>query len=244
MTPRFYCPPAALDHCIAGTEFTLPPEAAHHAGRVLRMRVGDALVVFDGEGQSFAGHLTQVGRDVVMHVDTAIAASREAPLAITLVQALAVADKMDWIVQKAVELGVHAIQPVAAERSVLRLDGERAHKRVAHWAQVAQSAAEQSGRDRLTAVAPIVSLAAWLSAGFAGQRWILDPEAGAPLRQQAPPPGPIALLIGPEGGWSAAELAAARSAGCTPITLGPRILRTETAGLAATAAMMALWGDF
>jgi 16S rRNA (uracil1498-N3)-methyltransferase len=244
MTPRFYCRPDSLARCEPGAEFTLPEEAAHHAGRVLRMRAGDALVVFDGEGLAFRGRLTQVGREVLMQVDSMEHHSREAPLAVTLVQALAVADKMDWIVQKAVELGARAVQPVAAERSVLRLEGDRATKRVAHWAQVAQSAAEQSGRDRLTEVAPIQSLPTWLSADFAGQRWMLDPEAGTPLRSQPPPQEPIALLVGPEGGWSPTELAAARSAGCTPVSLGPRILRTETAGLAAMAAMMALWGDF
>ncbi|MFA9438914.1 16S rRNA (uracil(1498)-N(3))-methyltransferase [Uliginosibacterium sp. sgz301328] len=244
MTPRFYCPPGSTGPLAKGAEIALPREAAHHADRVLRMRVGDALCIFDGEGLRYSGQLTATGREVRMRIDAVSESASESPLDITLVQALAVADKMDWIVQKAVELGVNRVQPVAAERSVLRLDGDRAAKRVAHWQQVAQSAAEQCGRDRLTAIAPVSSLPAWLGGGFAGERWILDPVAGTSLRDRAAPTGPVALLIGPEGGWSEAELAAARTAGCTPITLGPRVLRTETAGLATVAAMLALWGDF
>jgi 16S rRNA (uracil1498-N3)-methyltransferase len=242
-----------------GTEIVLPRELAHHAGQVLRLHEGDELVLFNGEGGEFRGSLHGAGRELRVSLRDYDATDRLAPLDITLVQALAVADKMDWIVQKAAELGVRRVQPVAAERSVLKLVGDREAKRLAHWRQVAISAAEQCGCNRPLQVDELQSLAGWLGknelsrapddgsdAGQARnmQRWILHPEEGERLSSLPRPSGPVALLIGPEGGWSAAELQAARRAGCQPVAMGPRVLRTETAGLAAVAAMLALWGDF
>jgi 16S rRNA (uracil1498-N3)-methyltransferase len=243
MLPRFFCPmPLSV-----GAEVTLPREMAHHAGQVLRLRDGDEVVLFNGEGGEFRGNLNAAGRELRVSLQDYAATDRQAPLDITLVQALAVADKMDWIVQKAAELGVRRVQPVAAERSVLKLTGDREAKRLAHWRQVAVSAAEQCGCNRPLQVGELQGLAKWL-AGNAGngeaQCWILHPEEGERLSSLPRPTGPVALLIGPEGGWSPAELAAARKAGCLPVAMGPRVLRTETAGLAAVAAMLALWGDF
>ncbi|MDB5799151.1 MAG: Ribosomal small subunit methyltransferase [Rhodocyclales bacterium] len=246
-----------------GTEIVLPRELAHHAGQVLRLHAGDKLVLFNGEGGEFRGSLHGAGRELRVSLEDYDARDRQAPLDITLVQALAVADKMDWIVQKAAELGVRRVQPVAAERSVLKLVGDREAKRLAHWRQVAISAAEQCGCNRPLQVDEMQTLAGWLGkdalqgsssddasdASPAGrarnvQRWILHPEEGERLSQLKRPAGPVALLVGPEGGWSATELAAAGRAGCQPVAMGPRVLRTETAGVAAVAAMLALWGDF
>lgn len=241
MLPRFFCP----DLPEPGVSHVLPAAIAHHLDRVLRLRAGQKLVLFDGSGREFSATLLATGKTASVSLDAVEQVSRESPVAITLVQALATADKMDWVVQKAVELGVRSVQPVAAERSVLRLDGERAERRVEHWQQVAVSAAEQSGRNVITCIEPILPLARWLGEAAAEHRcWILDPEAGVPLSKQGAPEGPVALLIGPEGGWAERELAAAHSAGCLPLALGPRVLRTETAGLAAVAAIQALWGDF
>ncbi len=248
-----------------GTEIVLPRELAHHAGQVLRLHEGDELVLFNGEGGEFRGSLHGTGRELRVSLRDYDALDRLAPLDITLVQALAVADKMDWIVQKAAELGVRCVQPVAAERSVLKLAGDREAKRLAHWRQVAISAAEQCGCNRPLQVDELQSLAGWVGknelsrdelacarttmvpehgAARNMQCWILHPEEGERLSSLPRPDGPVALLIGPEGGWSAAELEAAKRAGCKPVALGPRVLRTETAGLAAVAAMLALWGDF
>ncbi len=240
MPPRFHCPlPLAED-----LSLRLPDEVAHHALRVLRLRYGEAVRVFDGEGAEFEAELVKLDGEAGVKLGRPVEGEREAPLQVRLVQALAVADKMDWIVQKAVELGAVAVQPVEAERCVMKLVGERAGKRVEHWRQVAVAAAEQCGRRRLCEVGELRRLPQWLAGEADGERWILSPEDGEALSALPRPQGPVSLLIGPEGGWSEAELAAARAAGCRPVRLGPRVLRTETAGLAALAAMMALWGDF
>ncbi|GAA5185607.1 16S rRNA (uracil(1498)-N(3))-methyltransferase [Niveibacterium umoris] len=240
MHARFFCPDLPAE----GHEFSLPPEVAHHADRVLRLRAGERVTLFDGAGREAEATLLQMGRDPRARIDAIVLCDREAPLSITLVQALATGDKMDWIVQKAVEMGVTAVQPVAAERSVLRLDGARAEKRVEHWQQVAVAACEQSGRNRVLQVAPIRSLPHWLAEATQGDRWVLSPEGGERLSRIPAPTAPVALMVGPEGGWSERELAAAKVAGCRPVALGPRILRTETAGIAAMGAMLALWGDY
>lgn len=240
MRPRFFCP--GLPD--AGAEIALPAEVAHHADRVLRLRAGDGVRLFDGEGREADAVLVALGRDARALIERCGQIEREAPLAITLVQALATGDKMDWVVQKAVELGVTRIQPILAERSVLRLDGERAEKRRAHWQQVAVAAAGQCGRNRIADVGPQMTLPQFLATASAVPRWILAPEGAGRLSQQPQPAGGVALLVGPEGGWSEREETAAALAGCVAVSLGPRILRTETAGLAAAAACLALWGDY
>ena len=241
MTSRFFYP-EGLEGCV-----DLPEAIAHHAARVLRMSPGDALVLFDGHGREAAAVIESVARGVRVQVGAFREVSRESTLNITLYQALSTADKMDWVVQKAVELGVTAIVPVCAERSVLRLSGDRAAKRVAHWQEVAISACAQCGRNRVPNVADIAPLPAALAACGADIRLILAPGGGTRLSEM--PLGPaqadsLALFVGPEGGWSAGELTAAQAAGLTALQLGPRVLRTETAGLAALAALAALHGDF
>lgn len=240
MNPRFFCP----DGLLPASDMPLPSAVAHHAERVLRLAVGDPVTLFDGQGGECAASILAFGKQPLARLGPRLAIERESPLQITLVQALASGDKMDWVVQKAVELGVAAVQPVAAERSVLKLAGERADKRVAHWQQVAVAACEQSGRNRVPVVGEILPLAKYLARPFDGTRLILAPGADGALARKARPARPLAILIGPEGGWSPAELDLAARAGCEPLALGPRVLRTETAGLAALAAMQTVWGDF
>ena len=241
-SPRFYIPVALA----AQTSLALPEAAAHHAARVLRLRGGDAVTLFDGSGGEYAARITAIGKhDVTVAIGRHDPVERESPLAVTLVQALSSGERMDLTVQKAVELGVHRIVPVESERGVVRLKGERAARRVAHWQQVAVSACEQCGRNRIPGVEAILPLAAWLAAeSRAAPRWLLLPGADTALRDLPRPSGPVELLVGPEGGLTDAEADAAQRAGYRPVRRGPRVLRTETAAPALLAAMQALWGDF
>ena len=240
MISRFHFPGPLPD----GGEVALPDDLAHHALRVLRLRDGEPLVLFDGSGGEVEARLVVRGKAGFAMLGERRLFDRESPLHVVLVQALAAGDKMDWVVQKAVELGVAAIQPVQAERSVLRLAGERADKRRAHWQQVAVSACEQSGRNRIPDVAPILPLAHWLGAARGRQVWVLAPGGGEGFPSGEQPAGELHVMIGPEGGWTEGELAACDAAGVRRVTLGPRVLRTETAGLAALAVLQARWGDF
>lgn len=225
-------------------EVALPEALAHHALRVLRLREDEPLLLFDGSGCEVEARLVIRGKHGFAQLGARHAISRESPLQVVLVQSLASGDKMDWIVQKAVELGVTAVIPVQAERSVLRLAGERADKRRAHWQQIAVSACEQCGRNTVPEVGPLQPLAAYLDGAREAHKLILAPGGERPLVEQPRPAAEVHLMIGPEGGWSDAELAACHGAGCIAVGLGPRILRTETAGLAALAALQARWGDF
>ncbi len=242
VTPRIFCPPPLA----AGTTVDLPHGAAHHVLRVLRLQVGAALTLFDGEGGECRAEIAQAGAHAVgVRVIERHDIERESPLTVTLVQGLAAADRMDYAVQTAVELGAAAIVPVIATRSVARLEGERAARRVEHWRQIVVAACEQSGRNRLPKVHAPCALAAWLRApSLAELRVLLLPDAQGSLADLAPPAGTIELLVGPEGGFTAEESAAARTAGFRPVRLGARVLRTETAGAAMLAAMQALWGDW
>jgi 16S rRNA (uracil1498-N3)-methyltransferase len=218
---------------------------ARHAVRVLRLPPGAPMVLFDGRGGEYPAHIERIERDRVM---AELAAwndvERESPLAITLVQALQAGDKMDFTIQKAVELGVRDIVPVESRRSVLRLAGERAGKRVAHWQGVVASACEQCGRNQVPLVAPLEKLENWLARPAHGVlRLMLAPD-GEQALADITPAKEVQLLIGAEGGLDPQEVIAAKSAGFQAVRMGPRILRTETAGLAALAAMQALWGDF
>ena len=228
----------------ASGEVALPEALAHHAVRVLRLQQGAPLVLFDGGGGEVEAVLRLEGKAAFALLGTRRAPRRESPLSVVLVQALASGDKMDWIVQKAVELGVAAIRPLQATRSVLRLSGERADKRLTHWRQVAVAACEQCGRNHVPELLPLQGVADYLAATAGARRCVLAPDANATLAALAPPEGALHLLVGPEGGWDEVELAAFHAAGCTAVGLGPRVLRTETAGLAALAAMQAWWGDF
>lgn len=242
-SPRFFC---AIP-LSPGAHFLLPPGPARHAARALRLGPGDRLTLFDGRGGEYAASIERVDRDeVAVRVGAFRPREAESPLALTLVQALQAGDKMDLTVQKAVELGVVRIVPVIARRSVVRLAGERAARRVAHWRGVAESACEQCGRNRVPQIDEIVPLADWLGAlpAAAGDcRLMLAPGAARTLALLPPPPA-ATLLVGAEGGLDPVECAAARAAGFDAVRLGPRVLRTETAGMAALAAMQALWGDF
>ena len=240
MISRFHFP----DRLPAGGEVALPEALAHHALRVLRLRDGEVVVLFDGAGGEVEARLAVRGKAVFAQLGEARALERESPLRIVLVQALASGDKMDWVVQKAVELGAHAVQPVQAERSVLRLAGERADKRVAHWQQVAVAACEQCGRNRVPEIRPLQALAPWLGAHRDALNYVLAPGGAAGFADEPEPKDVVHLLVGPEGGWSEVEIAAFDAAGCRRVRLGPRVLRTETAGLAAVAALQARWGDF
>ncbi|HEY7904093.1 MAG: 16S rRNA (uracil(1498)-N(3))-methyltransferase [Burkholderiales bacterium] len=242
MTPRFHCPLPLAE----GAEIALPGAAAHHAARVLRLVAGDALTLFGGDDGEFAARILRIGpRGVDVRVGTAAAVDRESPLAVTMVQGLAAADRMDYAIQKSVELGVRAIQPVATARSVARLDAARAAKRAQHWRQVATAACEQSGRNRLPRLYPLLAFDAWLAqTSGAAVRLLLATDGELSLAGLAPPAGPVEILVGPEGGLTPDESAAALRAGFRALRLGPRVLRTETAGPAALAALDALWGDW
>ncbi|MGB4065261.1 MAG: 16S rRNA (uracil(1498)-N(3))-methyltransferase [Azonexus sp.] len=240
-SPRFYCREALSP----GAHVELPEPVARHAVRVLRLPPGAPMILFDGRGGEYPAHIERIERDRVMAVLGAWkAVERESPLAITLVQALQAGDKMDFTIQKAVELGVRHIVPVESRRSVLRLAGERAGKRVAHWQGVVASACEQCGRNQVPVVAPLEKLENWLARPAHGaMRLMLAPDAEQTLASIRPA-GEVQLLIGAEGGLDPQEMIAAQSAGFQAVSMGPRILRTETAGLAALAAMQVLWGDF
>jgi 16S rRNA (uracil1498-N3)-methyltransferase len=242
MIPRFFCSQPIK----VGATMELPQEAAHHALRVLRLRQGAAIVLFDGTGGEYRASLFEEGRRMSARIEAFDPIERESPLTVTLAQALPYGDKMDWIIEKAVELGVSAIVPLLAERSVVRLAGERAAKRVAHLNAVARAACEQCGRNRVPAVEAIAPLGAFLAASVAqgAQRLVLTPGGTRSLAALAPSAQGVVLLAGPEGGWSDAEMAAFRACGWRELTLGPRILRSETAGPAALAALQTRWGDF
>lgn len=218
-----------------GQTLDLPPGPARHA-QVRRVQPGDGLLLFDGRGGEWRARVRAMGRqsvqvDVVAHDDV----DRELPQPVTLAVGMPANERMDWLVEKATELGVAALQPLLCERSVLRLDGERAQRKCEHWQALAASAAEQSGRTRVPAVLPVRRLADWLQALPAGGwRWLLSPQAARPPGR---PPAGAALLVlsGPEGGLSAAEEAAAQAAGFDAVHLGPRVLRAETAPLAVLA---------
>ncbi len=242
MIPRFFCPFPLHP----GATVELAAEATHHALKVLRVGAGDTAMLFDGRGGQWRATLHPAGKALRATLEEFDDADREPPLALTLVQALPAGDKMDLVVQKAVELGVGRIQPVAAKRSVIRLSGERATRRVEHWRNIAVAACEQCGRNRIPAVAPILDLPQYLGAAARenGLRFVCLPGVAGSLRDVAAPTAPVSLLIGPEGGFEESEVLALRAAGFHAISLGPRVLRTETAGLGAVAAMMALWGDW
>ena len=230
-----------------GRERVLDAPQSRHLG-VLRLKPGDALVLFDGSGAEYDAAVLRAGkRGVTVSVSGCRAVSRESPLPATLAQAISSGERMDYTIQKAVELGAAAVQPLVADRSVVRLSGERAGRRTAHWRAVAVAACEQSGRNTVPPVGDVLPLDGWLArlpaAADGERRLLLTPRAGQRLRDLGPPPRSILLLAGPEGGFTGEEEAAARRAGFRPLSLGPRVLRTETAAVAALAAIQSFWGD-
>ncbi|MDQ7311822.1 16S rRNA (uracil(1498)-N(3))-methyltransferase [Stenotrophomonas sp. Sm10] len=230
----------------SGQTVTLPEETANHLVRVMRLREGDTCVLFNGDGHDYSATLTAAGkREVQVRIDAVQAVDNESPLAIILLQGIARGEKMDLILQKATELGVAAIIPVNAERTEVKLDAARAEKRVSHWNNVVTSACGQSGRASIPQVGPPLSLAQAAAALPADTlRLTLDPLGAHRLSTlDAAPAGGIVIAIGPEGGWSPRDRDQLAAAGFQGLQLGPRILRTETAGLAAIAALQARLGD-
>ena len=243
--PRFYCPiPLAV-----GAELALPASAARHV-QVLRLQPGSMVTLFNGEGGEHSATVQRMGRsDVAVRIDAHHLVEREPARAVHLAVGMPANDRMDWLVEKATELGVASIQPLHTAHSVLRLSGERAIKKQAHWQSVAVAACEQCGGNRVPLVHPVRDLAAWLKDVSAGQgasalRCVLSLADGAlnlsALQATTADTQPVLFLSGPEGGLSSSEDAQARRAGFAPVTLGPRVLRAETAALAAL--VMALAG--
>lgn len=239
--PRFF----TRRTLIAGRRVELEKEPSRHIAKVLRLRAGDALCVFDGEGREALADLVAIARDTVaVHIHSVGSASRESPLAITLAIALSRGERMDTIVQKATELGVRRIRPLISERTGLRLDSARRARKREHWQKIAISACEQCGRNQLPGISAAAPLAEVLHSArqSTALRLVLHPS---PARTALPPRcAALWLLIGPEGGFSDREISAALEAGFRRHALGPRVLRTETAPLAAIAIAQARWGDF
>jgi 16S rRNA (uracil1498-N3)-methyltransferase len=229
-----------------GQELNLPAQAGEHVARVLRLTAGAPVTLFNGDGNDYPGVIQAVGkRDVTVRIDTAQPVGNESPLPLTLAQGVARGEKMDLIVQKATELGVTRIVPLLTERSEVKLDAGRAEKRLAHWQAVVASACEQSGRARVPEVSAAIPLEQWLRslAQDEALRLALLPEGThRPGELKFASAGGV-LVVGPEGGLGQRDVAALTEAGFTGLRLGPRILRTETAGLAALAALQALHGD-
>lgn len=241
--PRFYCPPPLP----SGAHCELPPEAAHHASRVLRLRVGDAVQIFDGQGNALDATLHAInGKRVLLGNLKTCMATPESGLHIVLAQALCSSEKMDWVVQKATELGVAEIIPIQTQRSVAKLAASRADKRARHWHNVAVAACEQCGRNDLPLLQAPQEMGDWLRGmrNGGGDKFILLPGGAGRLSARPRPQGEVTLLVGPEGGFSADEADFSQQCGFVPIVLGPRVLRTETAALAGIAALQTLWGDF
>lgn len=244
--PPGHIPRVYLDQVLTpGTTFELTGDRFHHLRNVLRLGVDDPLVLFNGQGGEFPAHITHMARRVLtIECGQQHEPARESGLRIVLGQGVARGDRMDYAIAKAVELGVTTIQPLITQRGKVRMDHERSDKKQAHWRRVAIAAAEQSGRTRLPAIPAPCTLAEWLPATTAAQRLVLDPQSGQTLGQHsAPCDDSLAMLVGPESGLSRDEIEHAKAAGFASLSLGPRVLRTETAGVAALAAMQTLWGD-
>ena len=240
-TPRLY-----LERDLGGQAVTLDDREAHYLGHVLRLRRGDRLVAFNGRGRERHATLRMLARHAAeLDLEGELHALPESKLSITLVQALPKADAMDLIVQKATELGVRAIVPVYSDFSVVKLDPERSARRLEHWQRIARSACEQSGRHTPPTIAAAESLAAFLAGGGApgATNLVLEPGTALRLTEVSPPPSAVTFLVGPEGGFSPADLEKIAVAGLVRVTLGPRVLRAETAAIAACAAAQLLWGD-
>ncbi|HGT4385552.1 16S rRNA (uracil(1498)-N(3))-methyltransferase [Neisseria meningitidis] len=239
--PRFHLP----ENLSVGQTVALPDNIVRHLN-VLRVRPNENITLFDGKGKAHAARLTVLEKRraeaEILHEDTT---DNESPLNITLIQSISSGDRMDFTLQKSVELGVTAIQPVISERCIVRLDGERAAKRLARWQEIVISACEQSGRNTVPPVLPIIGYREALDKmPSESTKLIMSINRARKLGDIHHPSGAIVFMVGPEGGWTEQEEQQAFDAGFQAVTLGKRILRTETAALAALAAMQTLWGDF
>ena len=251
---RFYNP----ENLKIGTTVKLSDNAAAHATRVLRLEISDEIVLFNGDGNDYTCAISSIKKNETLAiVKNCVKITNESPLNITLLQGISSGDRMDYTIQKAVELGVTAIVPIITIRSVVKLSAERAEKRLAHWQGVVHAACEQSGRAFVPQVAQPSTLSQWLASTpspFMGEGWgegktaltriLLNPIGAMRFAELEKPTGNIELLIGSEGGLSQSEIDTALSQGFQSVILGARILRTETAALTAIAAMQTIWGDF
>lgn len=237
---RFFC---ALPLHIGGT-IDLPEDIAHHVF-VLRLQVGDKIELFNGEGGAYIAVVTDIGKkrataEIKLHLNE----ERELAFGLSLAQALPEGSKMDWIIEKAVELGVNSIQPLAAQRSVVKLNSERADKKLRHWQSIITAASEQCGRNRLAHLAELVDVQKWLLQQDMHKRILLSPRGEHSLTDWARhhPAQAVTVMVGPEGGFSETEENLAIQHGALALRMGPRILRTETAGLSAIAILSSTWG--
>ncbi|KQR83813.1 16S rRNA methyltransferase [Burkholderia sp. Leaf177] len=244
--PRFF----VSGPLVAGEITPLPDDIVRHV-HVLRLQTNDAITLFDGNGGEYSARLLEIGkRAATAHIDAFSERDAEPPYRVTLAQGVAGGDKMDWLIEKAVELGVASVIPLTAERGVVRLSGERAIRRQTHWQALARAACEQCGRNRVPEIAPVLDIDKWLDnlppAQDGELRLLLSPRAelGFASLPATPPAAPVTFAIGPEAGFSPAEEAAISDAGFVTLGLGPRVLRTETAGIAVLAALAARWGGW
>ncbi len=238
-TPRIF----TRHELSTGAMLELEPAASAHIARAMRMQAGDVLTLFNGQGGEYTATIIAVGKKMVTvelgsHRDSCVESALEIHLGI----AISRGDRMDWIVQKATELGVNCVTPLLTERTEVKLKGERAEKKIRHWQQISIAACEQSGRNTIPQIAPLQPLSQWLDTSQADGKFVLHHRAlmeSSGVEQ----PKSIALLIGPEGGLSPWEIALAEAAHYQALKLGPRVLRTETAPLAAISILQAKWGD-
>lgn len=242
--PRFF-----IDQPLEpGADCALPETVVRHV-QVLRLQPGETLTLFNGQGGEYAAQLSDLGkRQATVRVMAFDPREAEPPYRLVLAQGVAGGDKMDWLIEKAVELGVDEVQPLLTEKCVVRLSGERALRRAAHWQALAQAACEQCARNRVPRISPLMALDTWLAgpARHCQLRVLLSPRArdGFDTLPATAPETPVALLIGPEGGLTESEEAAALAAGLRAIHLGARVLRTETAGIAMMSGLAARWGGW
>lgn len=240
MAPRIYTPQELLIH----TNIALEPTASHHLCQVLRLKLNAELNLFNGDGQEYQAHIIAIiGRQVTVQLSHQWTATSESPLRIHLVQAMAKGEKMDYLIQKAVELGVTEFTALESSRTVVQLNTQRAEKRLDHWRSIMIAACEQCGRSVLPTLNPLVQFKDFLRQEQRGARLVFHPGSAIHLTQLAGA-SEFTVVIGPEGGFSDEELHKLLNAGYQSVVLGPRILRTETAGAAVIAAINTLWGDF
>ncbi|MFK8047349.1 MAG: 16S rRNA (uracil(1498)-N(3))-methyltransferase [Halioglobus sp.] len=237
--PRIY----TAQHLLANSTVQLESGPSAHIAKALRMRVGDAVILFNGEGGEYTSSITSLGKKCVeLQIQEHNHQESESPLLLELGIAISRGDRMDWVIQKATELGVASITPLMTERTEVKLKGERAEKKNRHWHQVIISACEQCGRNRLPSLNRLVDVNDWLQSVDAQRKFVLHHRDDA-ANKQAQQPTSAAILVGPEGGLSDREIAVAVDTGFEALTLGPRVLRTETAPLAAIAILQSRWGD-
>jgi len=228
-----------------GSRLVLAEEAGHHVSRVLRLRSGQPLIMFDGRGGEYDAEISRIDKgSVEVQINQYHCVDNESPLNITLIQGISRGQKMDFILQKAVELGADRIVPVMTEHGNVRLDEHRQQKKIEHWRKVIIGACEQCCRNKIPELVAPLSFDEWLAIDCYATKLVLHPEAGVSLSRLSKPKGEVALLVGPEGGFSDNEIKKACDANYQITNIGPRVLRTETAALAAISACQALWGDF